>query len=249
MNLTNILIFLILFLNVKEARTPLSTNLWVVWNIGQGQWVTHIQSDECWHFDMGGETSQFTQVRAPLLRNCASKYNRLFLSHWDYDHYAFIPMMARQLRQLCWQQKPSYDAEKTSVEKIEALKIPFCRQALPFGSHLNIWTPLFANSTNESSNVFIDGTVLAPGDSPQVKEKLWVRETDLKNVKVLILGHHGSRTSTGVDLLQALPSLVLTISSARYAKYHHPHAETLKRLADFKRPILKTEDWGNIWFE
>ena len=89
-----------------------------------------------------------------------------------------------------------------------------------------------------------------PGDSPIQLEKLWA--TDFKSItltRILILGHHGSRTSTGKDLLAHLPQLQFSIASARYAKYKHPHQETLNRLSEYNIPILKTEDWGNIWFE
>lgn len=70
--------------------------------------------------------------------------------------------------------------------------------------------------------------------------------TDLKSVRVLALGHHGSRTSTSKDLLKELPNLKLAIASARKRRYGHPHRETVEALGKFKVPILSTEDWGNI---
>lgn len=241
------IILLIITFKLKYAETPAYINHWVTWNIGQGQWVTHILSDKCLHYDVGGEFGRFKIIKKTLIHHCGNKINKINLSHWDYDHFFNIPMLAKIAPHLCWQNIPEFAHTKKSAKSVLELKIPNCREE---DKNLVTWSPLIARNTNESSTIFYDETVLMSGDSPIQKEKIWATEIDnIGLVRILILGHHGSRTSTGKDLLSHLPHLKLSIASARYLKYKHPHKDTLARLSEFDIPVLKTEDWGNIWFE
>lgn len=245
MKFSSILIFLITLFQLKNANGPAYLDLWVVWNIGQGQWVTHIQPDTCNHYDMGGEFGSFKIIRKTLLSHCGKKDNRIHLSHWDYDHFMNIPLAARNLPRLCWENTPEFGFMKKSAQDILSLSIPAC---LGNTAHA-VWVPTGARTTNEASQIFFAGNVLITGDSPIQQEKTWVGEIEnLSLASILVLGHHGSRTSTGKILLERLPQLKFAITSARYQKYRHPHAETLARLSEFNIPLLKTEDWGNIWF-
>ena len=245
MKISSITIFFIVFLQLKNANAPAHVNLWVVWNIGQGQWVTHVQSDSCNHYDMGGEFGSFKTIRKTLLSHCGNKDNRIHLSHWDFDHFMNIPAAAKSLPRLCWENTPEFGFMKKSAQDVLRLGIPACKN---FTAHA-VWVPTGARTTNEASQIFFVENILMTGDSPIQQEKIWANEIlNLNFTKVLVLGHHGSRTSTGKSLLQALPHLKFAIASARFQKYRHPHAETLSRLGDFNIPLLKTEDWGNIWF-
>lgn len=274
--------FLFLFLTMK--CTLISDfnhrNFWITWNVGQGQWVSHIKADECLHYDIGGEKYSFYTIQTALKELCYSKLNRIFVSHWDQDHFLNLAIFARNFPKVCWQSKPlvatianqtSHASQtshvrrqknhtskgpwnKQSKSEIEAisLPIPMCSTA----TSTILWKPTLTSvfrkkfSKNDSSIVAWDEGVLAQGDSPIRQENIWSHKlSQLTKTKVLILGHHGSRTSTGPQLLQKLPHLQFAVASARWQKYHHPHAEVLKRLKNKKTPVLKTEDWGNIWFE
>ena len=238
-------VFLIVFLKMTIAETPEHIDTWVVWNIGQGQWVTHITSTQCRHFDAGGEIGSFKRIKRLLLNVCGSKKNELLLSHWDSDHFFNIPSLARAVPSLCWRHHTHFGEKKAQAQKILSLKISECAVS----EELPMWQPATARTTNESSAVFAEQNVLLPGDSPITQEKLWAHQlAEVDSAKVLILGHHGSRTSTGRELLAQLPRLSFSVSSARYERYRHPHPDTVKRLQEFKIPLLKTEDWGNIWF-
>ena len=104
-------------------------------------------------------------------------------------------------------------------------------------------------SSNGSSIVYAYDKLLFPGDSGSQQEKHWSKHSYINKIEILVLGHHGSKTSTSDLLLTKLPKLKYAISSARYAKYRHPHNSVLARLNLHKIIVLKTEDWGNIIFE
>lgn len=242
------LIFLSLIFKTAEITDYSINNLWVAWNIGQGQWITQIKQDECFHYDIGGEKKSFNNIQTTLKKICFNRNNRIFLSHWDYDHYLNFSNFTRNFPNVCWQSKPNLIKTKMTHSLSQVLKTPV--KPCPESGSINLWLPKYTTNSNSNSIVVFKEKVLIPGDSPIQQEKIWSREIkDISKTKILILGHHGSRTSTGPTLLNHLSNLKLAIASARWKKYGHPHAEVLSRLKNKKTPVLKTEDWGNIWFE
>ena len=64
-------------------------------------------------------------------------------------------------------------------------------------------------------------------------------------VDLLKVGHHGSRGSTGGELLDSLRPLAAVVSVGRN-DYGHPSAETLARLDARRVPVLRTDRDGTI---
>ena len=82
-----VIVFFLITFKLSSAQNLEFINIWVVWDIGQGQWVTHLTTEACLHFDIGGEIGSYKYIDHPLKKNCSDKKNILFLSHWDFDHY------------------------------------------------------------------------------------------------------------------------------------------------------------------
>lgn len=116
-------------------------------------------------------------------------------------------------------------------------------QIFPLDSDLGI-----TKRSNDASQIFLSQKFLFPGDSPARLEKIWIHRIPKDQPQILILGHHGSKTSTSDELLEHFSSLKIAVASSRMKKYGHPHPETLRKLRKRKIPILLTEEWGNIWF-
>ncbi len=237
----------VILLNCSQIKNKPIQNFWVIWNIGQGQWVTHVTSDHCLHYDVGGEIGRFNSIKANLIKTCSDKRNHIFLSHWDTDHFIHIPQLARTFQNVCWQSQPPLNNKNNAyIRQITSLKIPFCKD--PFLKTYP-WKPKTGTSSNDLSWVQFESGFLLPGDSTKSAEKIWSKDFKIiSQTKVLVLGHHGSRGSTSAALLNKLPKLQVAIASARKARYGHPHEEVLQRLRKNKTPVLKTEDWGSIWF-
>ena len=58
--------------------------------------------------------------------------------------------------------------------------------------------------------------------------------------------HHGSKGSSSSDFLRAVSPDMAVISVGKNNSYGHPHAETLKRLEDSAKRILRTDTNGEI---
>ncbi len=66
------------------------------------------------------------------------------------------------------------------------------------------------------------------------------------DVDILQVGHHGSRTSTSEEFLEALSPEIAVISSGKNNRYGHPHEETLANLNNFDIRIMRTDKIGTI---
>jgi competence protein ComEC len=231
-----------LFLSILLAAHSLAREFPVsltVWNVGQGQWVTLADERGCWHFDMGGEFAPW----AAIMRECRARRNFVWLSHWDSDHVSFTGSARRILPDICFLGRPSGEASFKKLSRLRGARD--CGFRVEFAH----WDGADKGTANERSRVALADGVLIPGDSTRRQEKTWVHALkEISSAKILVLGHHGSRTSTSKDLLKVL-RLNMAIASARFRRYGHPHAEVRAQLLKARVPLLKTEDWGTIRIE
>ncbi|WP_413557617.1 ComEC/Rec2 family competence protein [Bdellovibrio sp. HCB209] len=237
------------FLLVTFSATPTTEKFarkyMIVWNVGQGQWVTSVEEFSCRHFDVGGERFPWKKI-ATL---CRDKKNFIYLSHWDWDHIGGLARWPSSW-DTCIAMPP---LGQSSAGKMKML----ARFAKCEDTRIKKWKEINPPQlgkrkrpdTNALSQVVQYKGVLFTGDSPVKAESEWSNQEWVPSSRVLILGHHGSRTSTSEHLLDRTRNLNVAIASARYARYKHPHAEVVARIKRHRIPLLKTEDWGNIWLD
>ena len=72
-------------------------------------------------------------------------------------------------------------------------------------------------------------------------------EKDLPDLEVLVVGHHGSKYSTSVELLEAGKPDIAIISVGENS-YGHPTYEVLDRLTEFGCEVYRTDQQGTITF-
>ena len=65
-------------------------------------------------------------------------------------------------------------------------------------------------------------------------------------VQLLKVGHHGSRTSTSPELLEALHPEVAVIPVGWQNRYGHPHGEVARRLVRYSETVLRTDRHGSV---
>lgn len=236
------LITIAFFVFGSFCKEPLFLKDFILWDVGQGQWLTFVGVHTCTHFDIGGE---FLPKKSLL--SCRHKLNILYLSHWDWDHLSFVFETRRAGLEFCIAHLP----EGTSKVKKTLEGWPLCLktselQVEVFPSHLN------SRNNNDMSSIFQVGfpdqkhKMLIMGDAPKKREKNLIKKYPLNDVIYLIAGHHGSNTSSGLDFLNQLPDLKLALISARKTKYGHPHPKVKARFEQRRVPLLSTNDWGTF---
>jgi competence protein ComEC len=105
----------------------------------------------------------------------------------------------------------------------------------------------WGEDVNEDSLVLLveyrDFQALFTGDAGFPAET--ALRSSLGRVDLLKVGHHGSRGSTGGELLDSLRPAAAVISVGRN-DYGHPAPETLQRLARRRVSVLRTDQDGTI---
>jgi competence protein ComEC len=85
------------------------------------------------------------------------------------------------------------------------------------------------------------------GDAPAwVEDRIVARDGPSIASDMIKVGHHGSRTSTGDSLLDAVSARVALISVGRRNRYGHPAPAVIERLGRHGVRILRTDESGSI---
>ena len=77
-------------------------------------------------------------------------------------------------------------------------------------------------------------------------ERLLLADGRPLHADVLKVGHHGSKTSTSPDFLEAVSPSVAIISAGFENSFGHPHPTVLARLAERHSAILRTDQDGLV---
>ena len=85
-------------------------------------------------------------------------------------------------------------------------------------------------------------SALLTGDAGAPAEAQLLSDGALPRVDVLKVGHHGSRTSTTADLVEATRPRLALLSCGRRNRFGHPAAQTLATLSRYCVPVLRTDE-------
>jgi beta-lactamase superfamily II metal-dependent hydrolase len=109
-----------------------------------------------------------------------------------------------------------------------------------------------SGDTNDASVSMVltygEHTFLLTGDLPTLHEDELIRAGLPRNITVYKAGHHGSKYSSGEQLLTYIHPEYAVISAGKDNKYGHPNPEALERLQKYSKEILSTIDKGTITF-
>ena len=105
--------------------------------------------------------------------------------------------------------------------------------------------------TNDNSVVLwlqvYNVTFLLAGDSEVPAEESLLAAGYGRNSTILKVGHHGSKTSTSSEYLDAVDPRVAVISVGEDNRYDHPHNETLDKLSTQGSLVYRTDYHGTLW--
>jgi beta-lactamase superfamily II metal-dependent hydrolase len=89
---------------------------------------------------------------------------------------------------------------------------------------------------------------LFTGDAEKQSEHEMLKSSQPLRADVLKAGHHGSRSSTTAEFLDAVRPRAVVISCGKGNSYGHPHAETMEKLREKGRNIklFRTDEDGTV---
>ena len=184
----------------------------------------------------------------PLLKSLGiRKIDKLLLSHGDKDHIGDAIYLIEK-----YQVDEIYLnlGQKNEVEKLlPNTKTAYQDLTLPVGNFIFYQLNKEYKEENNSSSVYYvehpNLTLLLTGDAPkEVEDEILSHYT--YTIDILKVGHHGSDTSTGNNLLKTLKPSLAIISVGKDNSYNHPSPKTLTRLNKTNTPYLTTIKSGTI---
>lgn len=111
------------------------------------------------------------------------------------------------------------------------------------------------NSLNNNSLVcklvYKEFSMLFTGDIEEIAEKeiLKIYNEDRLKSNILKVAHHGSKTSTTKEFLEAVSPQIALIGVGENNKFGHPDEVTINRLNDIGCKIYRTDENGEIVFK
>ncbi len=244
------------FIYSKRSDVKLTENksLWelVVFDVGQGLSILISRNGRSILYDTGASyPSGFNMIDAvvlPYLQYSGVDFlDKVIISHRDNDHAGGLSLLKNKIKI-----KQLYI--NTPVNNIGDTVVNICLQGHSFLwqklTFKMLWPDKAEGENNDDSCVVLisDGNkqVLLSGDiSKKVEAKLLMLYPDLK-ADILIVPHHGSKTSSSNKFLSALSPQIAIVSAGFLNRWNMPVSSVVKLYREQNIPLLNTADTGQI---
>jgi len=247
----SLLMFLPLVFTPANKPKAGSLNMTLL-DVGQGLSVV-VQTKNHWLvYDVGAkfsaESDMGRSVVLPFLRRQgADKIDSLIISHGDNDHIGGALSLLQGM--------PTEQVLTSVPQQLSDYSPLMCEAGQSWIWDNVTFTLLspqhpFVSDNDNSCVLKIEseqGAVLLTSDIERAAES-WLVETYGNHLKanVLISPHHGSKTSSTFEFLQAVQPVYVLIPAGYRNQFGHPHQEVLDRYEKIKAQWLNTADSGAI---
>lgn len=245
---------LICFYTVTYVVVPLSDDslYFNVADAGQGLFTTVKYKDIDLIIDCGSSSSnnfgEYTVVPY-LTKRGIDQEDMVFISHWDNDHYSGLNDLINSHIEVknisSFSQNDEIKNSIASINKEGYIKIDD-------SFNIKILWPdenYISESKNNSSLVLLlkykNKSILLPGDIEEEVENLILQ--NLNRADILIVPHHGSKTSSSVGFVEAVKPGIAVLSYGKN-NYGIPSELVLSRYEEAKSKVLSTFEHGEINF-
>ena len=231
-------------------------------DVGQGACVCVLSGDTTLMFDCGGQStlSSAGETAATWLESAGrTRVDTLVLSHLHEDHANGVPMLLELLpvRQIIL--SPDADADEELLQEIilaaaahgtELIRLQSDSTLQEGNIMIKLFSPPDAGEENERCIISLvtigDFDMLYTGDSPRSAEQRLMETQILPDTELLIVGHHGSDSATGVEFLDTIRAEQAVISVGKNNSYGHPARSVLARLQSRGMEVYRTDRNGTV---
>ena len=225
-----------------------------VLDVGQGQCIVLQSEGKTYVVDCGGysDTMAADKAASYLLGQGISRIDGLIFTHFDADHAAGAEYLLSRISadMLYLPNCPDEDGTSEALRQREHISVAQNLQICYGDTKISLIPSQTAISDNESGLciLFQQGNcdILITGDQSTQGELNLLQQVTLPKLEVLIVGHHGSKYSTGDALLKATMPEIAIISVGADNIYGHPATEVLERLEKYDCEILRTDQMGTV---
>jgi competence protein ComEC len=199
------------------------------------------------HFDLG------SRVVAPFLQSIGvKKINTLIISHADNDHIGGAVSLMKKIK--------TSSIITTATQELAVFNPYLCEAGQQWNWDGVIFTVLHPNTNsyyskrnNNSCVLMVQAglhKVLLTGDIEALSERLLImRYGNQLQADVMLVPHHGSKTSSSQEFLEQVRPNYALIPVGHKNQYGHPKAEVLERYKKLGISALRTDFNGAIGFK
>ena len=224
-------------------------------DVGQGQCILLQNQGKYYMVDCGGDSDEEAADAASqlLLSQGIFRLDGLILTHYDADHAGGADELLSRISadKIYLPVFEEENAIKQELSEEYASQIQWVSEDLVLEDvGITIYAAQQTNDANESSLCILfqpeKCDILITGDRSTEGELELLNCVNLPDLEILVAGHHGSRTSTSLELLKATSPEIALISVGADNRYGHPTQETLERLNIFGCKVYRTDLDGTI---
>ena len=184
------------------------------------------------------------------------KIDYLILTHGDYDHMGEAINLVENFRveKVIFNCGPFNDLEKELIKVLDKRKIKYysCIRELNIDDNKLYFLNNggYDNENDNSSVIYTELNsfkFLFMGDAGGEVEQDLIEKYNLKDIDILKVGHHGSRTSSSKEFINEISPKYSLISVGKNNRYGHPNTEVLNVLDNSR--IYRTDQDGSIMFK
>ena len=233
----------------------------IVEDVGQGQSILLVSGDDFALVDCGSANSWYDAggiTADRLLTMGCRRLDYLILTHFDRDHVNGLEsLLARMKVDIILEPPADSDHETAAEVRLLAeeygveLRTLRAEETISLESaELKVFPPAGAFEEDNETGLSVlasagETELLITGDMDRSAERLLLETYGLPRSEYLVAGHHGSKTSTSAELLEALLPKAVFISVGSNS-YGHPAEETMRRIAEAGCAIYRTDLQGHI---
>lgn len=222
-----------------------------IFDVGHGQAILIETQGERWLYDTGGVIGESLSVYERYLDQYIDHLDGVIVSHLDSDHSGGLEYVSRQYpeaRILTGQlNRPQWlDASRSfrSCHDVASLNLPKSMTFIPIPKSLR-------TSDNDASCVLRfqseGSTMIITGDSGKRVEYYLLQEhSELFPVDALLLGHHGSSTSSSTTWLNLHQDALFLVSTGDRARPRWPAAAILEWFEQNEKTLYSTATYGTL---
>ena len=264
-----LIILLITFTIIKKQCNTLNINFV---DVGQGDSCFIITPKKKTILVDGGgsQSKEFDVGKSTLLPYILNKgYTQLdyiVISHFDYDHVGGILYIMQEIKVKNiiigkqFEDSKNYEKFVNLVQQKDIkVRIVEAGEDIKIEKNLNfnvVWpnskSQISDNSINNNSLVFKmkykKFSMLFTGDIEEIAEKKILQTCNVKNLESLVLKvpHHGSKTSSSQEFLDAVRPKIALIGVGKNNKFGHPSDITLEKFKMYDTKVYRTDQKGEI---
>ncbi|MFA4906195.1 MAG: DNA internalization-related competence protein ComEC/Rec2 [Candidatus Margulisiibacteriota bacterium] len=237
-------------------------------DVGQGDSIlVESPSGKCMLIDGGPKYKRGDAGRRYVLpflhKKGINKLDIVVLTHPHDDHVGGLPSVLKDLPVgLIFDSGQAHTSRAylNFLQIIDQKKIPYklgrAGQVIDLGGGvkgeiLNPQEPFIEESALNNNSIVIRLTygkfaAMLTGDMEREGERRVLSMGTVVRSQILKAGHHGSRTSSSLEFLEAVQPEAALISVGVKNRYHHPHPSTLKKFEELGIKVYRTDHEGDL---